>query len=190
VYEVFIKRGQSLRLCGFEKERHGRSVEIPTWMLEPAACCRLRMMAAPTVSCDALRALKAFLRTAARPTVDVRLQAQHRPVLAAGGADAPVTQSTSTLATDAVPSGPPASVASGVPARHPRKDRAMFTDILGFTSEFSPFGRREALDDHGQRGSACSTHRTDALSVVRRPPPGTRGPWSNSRNKSGVMRPR
>ena len=54
VYEGFIKRGESLCRCGFEEERSVRSIEIPTWMLEPAACCRLRMMAVPAVSCDAL----------------------------------------------------------------------------------------------------------------------------------------
>jgi hypothetical protein len=70
------------------------------------------MMAVPTVSCDALLALKALLGT-----VDVVLQAQHRPVLAAGGADATVSQSTATLATHPVPSAPPASIASGVPVR-------------------------------------------------------------------------
>src|SRR2546425_8734602 len=80
------------------------------------------MMAVPTVSCDALLALKALLRAAPRPAVDVVLQAQHRPLLAAGGADATVSQSTATLATHPVPSAPPASVASGVPARHPRED--------------------------------------------------------------------
>jgi len=59
-------------------------------MVEPAACCRLRVMAAPTVSCDALLELKALLRTAQRPDPSVVLQARHRPLLAAGGADATV----------------------------------------------------------------------------------------------------
>ena len=140
VYEVFIKRGQSLSLCGFEEERHGRSVEIPTWMLEPATCCRLRMMAVPTVSCDALLELKALLQAALRPTIDVVLQAQHRPVLAAGGADATVSQSTATLATDAVPSAPPASVASGVPARHPREDHQIGSSAAPCSRQ--PRGRR------------------------------------------------
>ena len=64
VYEVFIKRGQSLSLCGLEEERLRPSVEIPTWMLDPATCCRLRMMPNPTVSCDALLELQALLQTA------------------------------------------------------------------------------------------------------------------------------
>src|SRR5207247_10574129 len=53
VYEVLVKRGQSLCRCGLEEERNRRAVEIPTWMIEPAARCRLRVMAAPTASCDA-----------------------------------------------------------------------------------------------------------------------------------------
>jgi hypothetical protein len=52
-------------------------------MFEPAACCRLRVIAVPTVSCDALPELQALLRTAlARGVV---LQAQHRSLLTAGG---------------------------------------------------------------------------------------------------------
>src|SRR5215831_5883552 len=122
VYEVLAKRGQSLCRCGFEDERSVRSVEIPTWMLEPAACCRLPMMAVPTVSSDALMALKALLRTVPGPAVDVVLQAQHRSSLDAGGADVTVRSSHATLATDAVSTAPPVSAASDVPIRHPRED--------------------------------------------------------------------
>jgi hypothetical protein len=42
VYEVLVKYGHSVCRCGLEEERTRRSVEIPTWMFEPAACCRLR----------------------------------------------------------------------------------------------------------------------------------------------------
>ena len=121
VYEVFIKRGQSLCRCGLEEEGRGRTVEIPTWMLEPATCCRLRMMSVPTVSCDALLELKAYLRSTFHPAIDV-VQAQHRPILAAGGADATDSPSTATFATHPVPSAAPASVASRVPARDSRED--------------------------------------------------------------------
>ena len=62
VYEVLVKQGHSVCRCGLEEERNRRSLEVPTWMFEPAACGRLRLMASPAVSCDALRALKALLR--------------------------------------------------------------------------------------------------------------------------------
>ena len=63
VYEVLVRHGQSVCRCGLEEERNRLSIEIPTWMFEPAACGRLRVMAVPTVDCDALRALQALLRT-------------------------------------------------------------------------------------------------------------------------------
>src|SRR5262249_40232783 len=120
--EVLIKRGQSLCRCGLGKERHGGSVETPTWMIEPATCCRLPIMAEPIASCDALLEVKALLHVALGSAIDAVLHAPHRPVRAAGGADATVSQSPATLATDTVRSAPPASGASGAPTRRPRKD--------------------------------------------------------------------
>jgi excisionase family DNA binding protein len=87
VYESLVKHGHAVCRCGLEEERNRRSIEIPTWMFEPAACCRLRVMAAPTVSVDALLELQALLRTAPRPAPGVVLQAQHRSLLPAGGAE-------------------------------------------------------------------------------------------------------
>ena len=49
VYEVLVKHGHSVRRCGLEEGRTRRAIEIPTWMFEPAACCRVRVMAVPTV---------------------------------------------------------------------------------------------------------------------------------------------
>jgi hypothetical protein len=69
-------------------------------------------MAAPTVSCDALLELKALLRTAARPDCGVVLQAQHRPLLTAGGADATVSEPTAILSTHTVSSSTQASIVS------------------------------------------------------------------------------
>jgi len=66
IYEVLVKQGHSVSRCGLEEERHRLSLEVPTWMFEPAACGRLRVMAVPAVNCDALRALQTLLRTTAR----------------------------------------------------------------------------------------------------------------------------
>jgi hypothetical protein len=148
VYERLVKRGQSLCRCGLEEERNCRAVEIPTWMIEPAACCRLRMMAVPTVSCDALLELKALLHTA-RPDPGVVLQAQHRPLLAAGGADAMVHQSTATLATHPVPSALPTSIASDIPAGDPREDHQRAGRIAPRVRQ--PRGRRRRRGRGGAR---------------------------------------
>jgi hypothetical protein len=122
VYEVLVKQGHSVCRCGLEEERTRRAVEIPTWMFEPAACCRLRVMAVPTVDCDALRALQALLRAVPRSDPGVVLQAQHHSLLAAGGADAPVSEPTATLATHAVSSPTLTSVVSDLATRDPRED--------------------------------------------------------------------
>jgi hypothetical protein len=99
VYEVLVKLGQSVCRCGLEEERNRRSIEVPTWMFEVAVCGRLRVMTAPAVSTESLRALQALLRTMSQSVADGVLQAQHRSLPAAGGADAPVRDSPATLAT-------------------------------------------------------------------------------------------
>jgi hypothetical protein len=38
VYERLVKKGHAVCWCGLEEERNRRSLEIPTWMFEPAAC--------------------------------------------------------------------------------------------------------------------------------------------------------
>ena len=43
VYEVLVKQGHSVCRCGLEEERNRLSIEVPTWMFEPAACGRLRV---------------------------------------------------------------------------------------------------------------------------------------------------
>src|SRR5438128_10435496 len=102
IYEVLVKQGHSVSRCGLEEERHRLSLEVPTWMFEPAACGRLRVMAVPAVNCDALSAVQTLLRTTARSDPGDVLEAQHRSLPVAGGADAPVRWPTEPLATHVV----------------------------------------------------------------------------------------
>src|SRR5262249_61144263 len=88
---------------------------MPTWMFEAAACCRLRLMPVPTFGCDALLELKALLRTAQRPSAGSVLQAQHRSLLTAGGADAMAREPTTTRATHALSRAASAAVVSEPP---------------------------------------------------------------------------
>src|SRR5438132_12089586 len=94
IYEVLVKQGHSVSRCGLEEERHRLSLEVPTWMFEPAACGRLRVMAVSAVNCDASIALQTLLRTTARSDPGDVLEAQHRSLPVAGGADAPVREPT------------------------------------------------------------------------------------------------
>jgi hypothetical protein len=69
-------------------------LEIPQWMFDSVACCRMRLETVPTVSCGALLDLKGMLRGASFPESDVVLQGQHRSLLSPGGADAKITTPT------------------------------------------------------------------------------------------------
>jgi hypothetical protein len=122
VYEVLVKQGQSVSRCGLEEERNRRAIEVPTWMFEPAACRHLRLMPEPAVSYDALRGVQALLRIVPRSDPRGVLQAQHRSLPAAGGADAPVHDPPATLATDPVSSRTLTSVVSHITPRDPIED--------------------------------------------------------------------
>jgi len=115
VYEALTKGDQPVCRCGVDDQCHGRSLEVPAWMFEPARCDHLRMTAAPFVDDQALIALKSVLQTALRADV---LEAQH-PSLTAGGADATVQPPRTNLATDAVSSAACPPALSDAAAGHP-----------------------------------------------------------------------
>jgi hypothetical protein len=101
VYETVTKGGHPVCRCGIEDQRNDRSVEVPAWMFEPAACDHLRLTATPFVDCPALIELKTVLQTASRADM---LQTQHHSLTAPGGADATGQTPIPSLATDAVSS--------------------------------------------------------------------------------------
>jgi hypothetical protein len=93
-------------------------LEIPQWMFDSVACCRLRLATVPTVGCDALLDLKALLRSASFPDGDVVLQGQHRSLLFSGGADEKITKPTESRAIQTVSSTPEESVLEDAASRH------------------------------------------------------------------------
>ena len=107
VYQALTKGGHAICRCGFDDRRNDRSLEVPAWMFEPAACDHLRLTATPFVDCQALIELKAVLQTALRADV---LQAPHHSLTAPGGADATGQPPIPRLATDPLssPATPPA----------------------------------------------------------------------------------
>lgn len=101
VYEAVTKGGSTVCRCGFDERRHDRSLEVPAWMFEPAACDHLRLTDTPAVDCRALADLTRLLQPALRADV---LQAQHPSFSAIGDADATVPNPSPILATDALSS--------------------------------------------------------------------------------------
>lgn len=135
VYEAVTKGGHSLCRCGVDDQRNDRSVEVPAWMFEPAACDHLRLTATPFVDGQALIELKAILQTALRADV---LQAPHHSLTAPGGADATCQPSTPSLATDAVSSPATSPALSDAAAGHSG------TDDSTARSTAAPAGRSSA----------------------------------------------
>jgi len=64
VYEALSKGGHRVRRCGFDDQRNDRSLKVPTWMFEPAACDHLCLTGTPIVDDRALAELKTLLQTA------------------------------------------------------------------------------------------------------------------------------
>jgi hypothetical protein len=100
VYEALTKGGRPVRRCGFDDQRNDRSLEVPAWMFDAAACDHLRVVDTPVVDSQVLIELKAVLQTASRADV---LQAQHPCLTVPGGADAPVHDPRAALAAMDVP---------------------------------------------------------------------------------------
>jgi hypothetical protein len=135
VYEALTKGSHAVCRCGFDDQRNDRSLEVPAWMFESAACDRLRLMDTPSVDCQALIELKAVLQAALLTDV---LQAPHHSLTAAGGADATVQTPIPNPTTDPVSSAASPPALSDVAAGHPAKDDS----IAGPTAP--PAGRSDA----------------------------------------------
>jgi hypothetical protein len=78
--------------CGLTPDLDARSVEIPLWMFDTAACGVMPMVTAPVVNADALRELRFLLEAAHHAKAGVSQQAEHLELIASGGAHAPDCQ--------------------------------------------------------------------------------------------------
>ena len=88
VHASLVKRGQAVAHCSLEDVPACRVLEVPLWMLDVAACCKIRASKPASASAQSLRDLKEVLQ-AARPQVPARMAPKTRPryLLHAGGAD-------------------------------------------------------------------------------------------------------
>ena len=113
VHEAFTRNKRAVFQCGADENPGARLLEIPQWMFDLVACCRMRLATVPTVSCGALLDLKALLRCASFSDSDVVLQGQHRSLLSPGGADAKITEPTESRSIQTVLSTSEAPVLAG-----------------------------------------------------------------------------
>jgi hypothetical protein len=130
VHEALTKNGRGVFRCGIDENPGVRLLEIPQWMFDSVACCRMRMATVPTVSCGALLDLKALLRCASLPNSDVVLQGQHCSLPPPGGADAKITRPTESRSIQTVSSTPEAPILAGTVSRNQTKK----TKVAGATA--------------------------------------------------------
>ncbi len=122
VHEAFTRNGRAVCRCGADENPGIRLLEIPQWMFDSVACCRMRLAAVPTVSCGALLDLKALLRCASFPDSAVVLQGQHRSLLSPGGADARTTNPAESRSIQTISSAPEAPVLAGAASGNQTKN--------------------------------------------------------------------
>ncbi len=87
VHATVVKRGRTVVRCSLEDAQPLRILEVPLWMLDAVACCKIRAAQSSAANVESLRELKALLQTTRRISDEFAIQAQHQYLLDAGGAD-------------------------------------------------------------------------------------------------------
>jgi len=73
------KNAESVLRCAREPFDTAGLLEVPQWMFDPVACCRMTSATSPAVSCEALRELKYLLAQAPAARQRGMVQAEHHP---------------------------------------------------------------------------------------------------------------
>jgi hypothetical protein len=102
VHATLVKRGQAVARCSLEDVQPFRIVEVPLWMLDAAACCKIQASKCKVANVESLRELKALLQPTRRIDLEFAIQTQHPCLLDAGGADVSVIEPTEVHPTRAV----------------------------------------------------------------------------------------
>src|SRR5215469_6293084 len=61
IHGALVKGGQALYHCSLEQNHQAPLFQIPQWMFESGACCRMHRAEEPAVDCAALRDLRRLL---------------------------------------------------------------------------------------------------------------------------------
>jgi hypothetical protein len=94
VHATVAKVGFAVARCSLDEVLPVQIREVPLWMLDTAACCRMRSAKSSSVIVESLSDLKALLRSVVRTERELESQIRHRYLLNAGGADVGVLEAT------------------------------------------------------------------------------------------------
>ena len=102
VHATLVKRGHAVARCSLEDVQPFRIVEVPLWMLDAAACCKIQVSKCKVANVESLRELKVLLQPTRRIDPEFAIQTQHPCLLDAGGADVSAIEPTEVHPTRAV----------------------------------------------------------------------------------------
>ena len=125
VHTTLVKRGRAVAHCSLEDVQPFRVLEVPLWMLDVAACCKMRIAKSGLANVESLHELKALLHSGQRAGGDIMPEAQHQYLLDAGGADVTVADSKGIHSTPVVCSSPSQAVLDGFAVRCPTENSAI-----------------------------------------------------------------
>src|SRR5204863_9582729 len=77
VHATLVKRGQAVARCSLEDVQPFRIREVPLWMLDAAACCKIQSCKCKVANVESLRELKALLQPTQRINLEFANQTQH-----------------------------------------------------------------------------------------------------------------
>ena len=127
IYQTLTKNGAAICHCGLSQTRDSRALEVPQWMFDSAACSRTQIAPSGAVSGAALLELKELLSRVRPGKSAVVLDAEHRSLLYAGGADAVCDELTTSGPTPAVSPTLQGPSLGGAAARDKTADGASFS---------------------------------------------------------------
>jgi hypothetical protein len=146
IYGAFVKGGRAVYRCSLEQNHEAQLVEIPQWMFESAACCRMQRAENPAVDCRGLLDLKLLLHRARSPACELVVQAQHPSAL--GGADARIGESSAGSANRIVP---PTTEESGL-AKATARNQTTDPETTGATAARTQPENPDRPSRKGERG--------------------------------------
>ncbi len=142
-----VTRGEHVFLrCALDRGESGRLLEVPQWMFEATACCRMVLAATASVSVQTLRDLTRLMRAVQSPDEVGVLQGKHPTLPDSGGAREKPKSSKNTQAVDHVSS----SAADAAVAQHAHRSTRANVKIAGATvARTSPRSTRRATRREG-----------------------------------------
>ena len=102
IFGTVTKGEQAVFRCALEPADAARPLEVPQWMFDAAACCRVVLAATPSVSVEVLRELDQLISAVSLPSGPEVLQAEHLSLRDSGGACARRKRSTITRSAGAL----------------------------------------------------------------------------------------